>query len=113
MVQLVLAVLRCRKECSRDVHAQQQQQQEQEEDTEEEEECWQQQQEQEKEKQQQQRQDEEEEDQDEEKAEVDVSAVAAHQLGVICFFRGQATLIRQLLAAGMTLQIDNPFISKM
>jgi hypothetical protein len=27
-------------------------------------------------------------------------AVAAHQLGVICFFRGQAALIKQMLASG-------------
>jgi hypothetical protein len=26
--------------------------------------------------------------------------LAAHQLGVICFFRGQANLLRQMLAAG-------------
>jgi superfamily I DNA and/or RNA helicase len=32
--------------------------------------------------------------------EVDVPAVPAAQLGVICFFRGQANLIRQMLAAG-------------
>lgn len=31
-------------------------------------------------------------------------AVHAHQLGVICFFKAQATLIRQLLAAGVMLQ---------
>jgi hypothetical protein len=30
--------------------------------------------------------------------------LAAHQLGVICFFRGQANLIRQMLAAGEHLQ---------
>jgi superfamily I DNA and/or RNA helicase len=36
----------------------------------------------------------------EEEEEFDVPAVPAVQLGVICFFRGQANLIRQMLAAG-------------
>lgn len=39
------------------------------------------------------------EDEGEEQKE-DAAAVQPHQLGVICFFRGQAMLIRQLLIAG-------------
>lgn len=34
--------------------------------------------------------------------------LAAHQLGVICFFRGQANLIRQMLAAGKHVRAASP-----
>jgi superfamily I DNA and/or RNA helicase len=45
--------------------------------------------------------DEEEAEQDDDDVEeLGVPAVPAAQLGVICFFRGQANLIRQMLAAG-------------
>jgi type III secretory pathway component EscV len=44
--------------------------------------------------------DDEEEHEEEEEEEDGVPAVPALQLGVICFFRVQANLIKQMLAAG-------------
>lgn len=51
---------------------------------------------------QQQQQHEDDEDMDEggECSDAAPRALAAHQLGVVCFFRGQAALIKQTIAAG-------------